>query len=131
MADRDMRPEAHEDWSDRNQTLRHSGTKTPWDDQALLHDPNDYSALGGPDDQPAYGRSRSDNGTYPFADQDGPYDRDTQPAERGGYMKLHAPHGQGRESFDQPRQPVTEAKDEQTDEVKRAKPPLRAQEFPG
>jgi hypothetical protein len=89
MADRDMSPDAREQWSERNQTLRHSGVKRPGDDAALLHDPDDYSALGGPEDEPAYGRSRSDNGHYPFNPLCGSYDRDTRAdtQERGGFTK--------------------------------------------
>jgi hypothetical protein len=100
MADRDMSPDAREQWSERNQTLRHSGVKQPGDDQALLHDPDDYSAIGGPEDEPAYGRSRSDNGHYPFGPNCGPYDRDTRAdgQDRGGYMTQRF-SSRGRASF--------------------------------
>jgi hypothetical protein len=93
MADRDMSPDAREEWSLRNQTLRHSGTKTDWDDQALLDDPDDYSRVGGPEGEPAYGRTRSDAGHYPFNPFGGPYDRDTlaNDHERGGYLKRQEP----------------------------------------
>jgi hypothetical protein len=93
MADRDMSPEAREQWSPRNQTLRHSGTKTEWDDEALLHDPDDYSRVGGPEGEPAYGRTRSDDGHYPFNAFGGPYDRDTlqNDHDRGGYIKRKEP----------------------------------------
>jgi hypothetical protein len=88
MADRDMSPDAREQWSQRHQTLRHSGVKLPGDDQALLHDPDDYSALGGPENEPAYGRTRSDDGHYPFSSIGGPYDRDARADTlgRGGYL---------------------------------------------
>lgn len=89
MADRDMSPDAREQWSQRNQTLRHSGVRRPGDDDALLHDPDDYSALGGPEDEPAYGRTRSDDGHYPFGPLSDSYDRDGRAdmQERGGYVK--------------------------------------------
>lgn len=96
MADRDMSPDAREQWSQRNQTLRHSGVKRPDDDQALLHDPDDYSAVGGPENEPAYGRTRSDNGHYPFNSIQGPYDRDTRAdtdaSDRGGYLTKKFSH---------------------------------------
>jgi hypothetical protein len=93
MNTRDFRPGMREQWSDRNQTLRHAGEKRPRDDLALLHNPTDYSALGGPEDERVYGRTRSDNGNYPWNPFGDAYDRDT-PAnlhERGGYLKLHEP----------------------------------------
>src|SRR5687767_7195841 len=85
---RDFRRDAHEQWSERNQTLRHAGEKRPRDDQALLQDPADYSAVGGPEDERVYGHSRSDNGHYPWNSYGGAYDRDTPagPA-RGGFIK--------------------------------------------
>jgi hypothetical protein len=93
MADRDMSPQVHELWSARHQTLRHSGVKFPDDDDALLEDPTDFSRVGGPESEPAYGRTRSDTGHYPFNPFGGPYDRDTLASdrERGGYLKLHQP----------------------------------------
>lgn len=86
---RDFRPGVHEQWSQRNQTLRHAGEKRPRDDQALLHDPDDYSAVGGPDDERVYGRTRSDSGSYPWNPNGGPSDRDVPPSQitRGGYLK--------------------------------------------
>ena len=90
MADRDMSPDAHEQWSERNQTLRHSGIKLPGDDDALREDPPDYSRVGGPENERAYGRTRSDIGHYPYNPLGGPYDRDTLPSEeRGGYLNPH------------------------------------------
>ena len=77
---RDFRPSAHEQWSERNQTLRHAGEKRPRDDQALLHNPYDYSGVGGPDDERVYGRTRSDDGNYPWNPNGGPYDRDMPPS---------------------------------------------------
>jgi hypothetical protein len=86
---RDFRPGKHEQWSERNQTLRHAGEKRPRDDDALLHNPDDYSAIGGPDDQRVYGRTRSDSGSYPWNPNGGPYDRDVPPSQtsRGGYLQ--------------------------------------------
>lgn len=95
MVFRDLRPGAREQWSERNQTLRHGGEKRPRDDQALLHNPTDYSALGGPDDERIYGHTRSDNGYYPWNASGGAYDRDTPASQiqRGGYLKVRAPDG--------------------------------------
>ena len=92
MATRDFRRGKHEQWSDRNQTLRHAGEKRPNDDRALLHNPDDYSAVGGPDDERVYGRTRSDNGNFPWNPNGGPYDRDIPPSQvtRGGYLKQWA-----------------------------------------
>jgi hypothetical protein len=94
MPTRDLRPGHFEQWSDRNQTLRHAGEKRLRDDDALLENPPDYSAVGGPDDERVYGHARSDNGYYPWNHWGGQYDRDTRGAqiERGGYLKRHAPH---------------------------------------
>jgi hypothetical protein len=90
---RDFRPGVYEQWSERNQTLRHAGEKRPRDDRALLHNPYDYSGVGGPDDERVYGRTRSDNGNYPWNPNGGPYDRDMPPSlsARGGYLKKSAP----------------------------------------
>lgn len=56
----------------------------------LFAAPTDYSAVGGPDNEPAYGRSRSVAGEYPFNENGGPHDRD-EPAhvERGGIQTRH------------------------------------------
>ena len=92
MTVRDFRPSAHEEWSKRNQTLRHAGEKRPRDDNALLHNPYDYSGIGGPDDERVYGRIRSDSGYYPWNPNGGPVDRDVPPSQRqrGGYLKQWA-----------------------------------------
>jgi len=89
MAVRDFRRSAHEEWSERNQTLRHAGEKRPRDDRALLHNPDDYSAVGGPDDERVYGHTRRDDGYYPWNSNGAAYDRDVPPTqiERGGYLK--------------------------------------------
>jgi hypothetical protein len=54
-------------------------------EEELFGDPPDFSAVGGPDTEPAYGRTRALAGEYPFNEQGGPYDRD-EPShvERGG-----------------------------------------------
>jgi hypothetical protein len=59
-------------------------------DEELTEDPKDYSAVGGPESEPAYGRTRAVAGEYPFNEQGGPYDRD-EPShvERGGIMTHH------------------------------------------
>lgn len=89
---RDLRPGRLEQWSPRNQTLRHAGELRAGDDQAMLHDPGDYSAIGGPDDQRVYGYIRSDDGSYPWNRYGGPRNRDTPESwlERGGYRKYVA-----------------------------------------
>jgi hypothetical protein len=59
-------------------------------DEELTGDPKDYSAVGGPENEPAYGRTRAVAGEYPFNEHGGPYDRD-EPAhvERGGIPTRH------------------------------------------
>jgi len=66
----------------------HDAAATP--DEGLFHTPADYSAIGGPDSEPAYGRTRSLAGEYPFNEQGGSNDRD-EPAhcERGGIQTHH------------------------------------------
>jgi hypothetical protein len=62
--------------------------KTP--EEELLGDPPDFSAVGGPENEPAYGRSRALAGEYPFNDHGGPYDRDEpSQVERGGIQTHH------------------------------------------
>jgi hypothetical protein len=53
-------------------------------------DPSDFSAVGGPDSEAAYGRTRALDGEYPFNEHGGSYDRD-EPAhlERGGIQTHH------------------------------------------
>ena len=80
MIVRDFRPGVNEQWSEHFQTLRHAGEKSPEDDRALLHDPDDYSGVGGPDDERIYGHNRSDDGHYPWNANGGAYDRDTPPS---------------------------------------------------
>ncbi len=62
--------------------------RTPPDE--LFEDPADFSAVGGPENEPAYGRTRAVAGEYPFNEHGGPYDRD-EPShlERGGYQTRH------------------------------------------
>ncbi len=78
-------------WSERDQGL-HRKWEAPEREQAAgLEDPTDYSAVGGPENERAYGRSRSDTGSYPFGHGEGPADRDPygESHDRGGYLKLH------------------------------------------
>jgi hypothetical protein len=97
MPTRDLRPGHAEQWSERNQTLRHAGEKRVRDDNALLENPSDYSAVGGPDDERVYGHTRSDIGYFPWNPHGGPHDRDSLDEQegRGGYQKKHAPHAEG------------------------------------
>jgi len=92
MPTRDFRPGHLEQWSPRNQTLRHAGEWRAQDDQALLHEPTDYSAVGGPDDQRIYGHTCSDDGAYPWGPWGEPRNRDIPATarQRGGYMKCVA-----------------------------------------
>ena len=55
-------------------------------DAELFERPKDYSAVGGPDTEAAYGRTRCVAGEYPFNANGGPRDRD-EPSriQRGGY----------------------------------------------
>jgi hypothetical protein len=59
-------------------------------EEELFGDPTDFSAVGGPDSEPAYGRTRALAGGHPFNEQGGPYDRD-EPSrvERGGIQTHH------------------------------------------
>jgi hypothetical protein len=62
----------------------------PASDEEVFNDPKDYSAIGGPDTEPAYGRSRAAAGEYPFNEQGGPHDRDERShTERGGIQTHH------------------------------------------
>jgi len=90
-------PHATEDeyWSDLDQGLhRKSEAKDPSEKHedekhARLADPADYSAIGGPETERSYGRTRSDSGEYPFGPHLGAADRDPYgKPERGGYLKL-------------------------------------------
>jgi hypothetical protein len=82
-------------WSDRDQGLHHKWEAPEGDEHARLRDPVDYSAIGGPESERVYGRSRSDTGDYPFGRYQGAADRDPYgPRERGGYVKRAGPdHG--------------------------------------
>jgi hypothetical protein len=84
-------------WSNRDQGLHHDWEAPERDEQAELHDPIDYSAIGGPESERSYGRTRSDTGDYPFGRFQGSADRDPYgPLDRGGYVKLHGPdYGRG------------------------------------
>lgn len=80
-------------WSDRDQGLHRKWEEPERDDEAELQDPADYSAIGGPEGERSYGRSRSDTGDYPFGRYEGAADRDDyiENRQRGGYLKLHGP----------------------------------------
>lgn len=82
-------------WSDKDQGLHRKWEEPERDEHALRRDPIDYSAIGGPESERSYGRSRSDTGDYPFGRYQGAADRDSYgPAQRGGYMKHGGPdHG--------------------------------------
>ena len=82
MIVRDFRPGVNEQWSEHFQTLRHAGEKSPEDDRALLHDPDDYSGVGGPDDERIYGHNRSDDGHYPWNANGGAYDANARATQR-------------------------------------------------
>jgi hypothetical protein len=62
----------------------------PSPDDELRTDPPDFSAVGGPEGEAAYGRTRAIAGEYPFNAHGGPYDRD-EPShvERGGSQTHH------------------------------------------
>ena len=91
MGRRIPRANEREYWSDRDQGLHRKWEEPERDDDAALEDPTDYSAIGGPESERSYGRSRSDTGNYPFGRDEGPADRDDriENRQRGGYMKLH------------------------------------------
>lgn len=79
-------------WSNRDQGLHHKWEAPEREEAAELHDPVDYSAIGGPENERSYGRARSDTGDYPFGRYQGSADRDPYgPLDRGGYLKLHGP----------------------------------------
>jgi hypothetical protein len=82
----------HEYWSDLDQGLHHDWETLEREPQALLRDPTDYSAIGGPEGERSYGRTRSDTGDYPFGRDEWAADRDpySEIPERGGYLKLHS-----------------------------------------
>jgi len=80
-------------WSERDQGLHHKWEAPEREAAAGLEDPSDYSAVGGPENERAYGRTRSDTGSFPFGRNEGAADRDPYGAnqDRGGYLKLHGP----------------------------------------
>jgi hypothetical protein len=91
MAERPSQPNDKEYWYDREQVLHRVEEKPLRDYPARRVDPDDFSAVGGPENEHAYGRTRNDVGDYPFDGQGGPYDRDEKgyEQERGGYIKKH------------------------------------------
>jgi hypothetical protein len=92
MTHRIPRPNDREYWSNRDQGV-HRGNAGAHHDEPAAPDPPDYSAIGGPEDERAYGRSRSDTGDYPFGLHEGQADRDGYGPSlvRGGYLKRHGP----------------------------------------
>jgi hypothetical protein len=91
MAEHPSQPNNKEYWYDREQVLHRVEEKPLRDYPARRVDPDDFSAVGGPEGQYAYGRTRNDVGDYPFDGSGGPYDRDEKgfESERGGYLKRH------------------------------------------
>lgn len=82
-------------WSDHDQGLHRKWEEPERDEHARMRDPMDYSAIGGPESERSYGRTRSDTGDYPFGPHQGAADRDQYgPVRRGGYLKHGGPgHG--------------------------------------
>ncbi len=95
MANRIPHSGQDEYWSDRDQGLHRKWEDSTRDEHARTRDPADYSAIGGPERERSYGRTRSDTGDYPFGPHAGAADRDQYgPVERGGYFKHGGPdHG--------------------------------------
>jgi hypothetical protein len=91
MAEYPSHPNYKEFWYDRDQGVHRIEDRRRMHDPALMSDPDDFSAIGGPESESAYGRSRNDVGDFPFDGSGGPYDRDTRGYEqdRGGYIKKH------------------------------------------
>jgi hypothetical protein len=101
MAHRIPHSTQDEYWSERDQGLHHKWEAPEREEAAGLEDPMDYSAVGGPENQRAYGRTRSDTGSFPWGREQGAADRDPygQAQERGGYLKLHGPdYGRGTDT---------------------------------
>lgn len=93
MENRRVEGNRQEYWSDRDQVLHRTEEQQERDDRARARDPMDYSAIGGPESERSYGRTRNDSGGYPFGAREAAADRDVYgPAiSRGGYRKLHRP----------------------------------------
>ncbi len=91
MAEHPSQPNYKEYWYDREQSLHRVEEKPVRDYPATYVDPDDYTAVGGPEGERAYGRNRNDVGDYPFDQGGGAYDRDMKGFEqdRGGYIKRH------------------------------------------
>jgi hypothetical protein len=91
MAEYPSRPNYKEFWYDRDQGVHRVEDRQLLRESALMSDPDDFSAIGGPESESAYGRSRNDVGDFPFDAHGGPYDRDVLGYEqdRGGYIKKH------------------------------------------
>jgi hypothetical protein len=92
MAEHPSQPNNKEYWYEREQVLHRVEEKPVRDYPARLVDPDDFSAVGGPEGEHSYGRTRNDVGDYPFDGEGGPYDRDEKgfERERGGYIKRHS-----------------------------------------
>lgn len=74
-------------WSNVDQGVHRSWEGPQHDQPARLQDPIDYSAVGGPENERAYGRARSDTGRYPFTPHGAAPDRDPYgPPRRGRYL---------------------------------------------
>ncbi len=98
MSERELPKGPQDEWSQRQDTLRRRGEKQPGDDAARTENSTDFSAVGGPESEASYGRTRSDTGYFPRNAEGGPHDRDTRPTdERGGYLKKPRPDPQTRE----------------------------------
>ena len=93
MPDRRIPPAPTDEyWSQGDQVLHHKWEAPEHEGPVQHEDPSDYSALGGPESERAYGRTRSDDGSFPFRHGGGAGDRDPYAQyERGGYLKLHGP----------------------------------------
>lgn len=79
-------------WSERDQGLHHKWEAPQTEPAAPREGFADYSAVGGPENERAYGRTRSEGGG-PGSRSDGAADRDPygQNPGRGGYFKRHSP----------------------------------------
>jgi hypothetical protein len=92
MAEYPSQPNDKEYWYGREQVLHRVEEKAVRDYPTRRDDPDDFSAVGGPEGEKSYGRTRNDVGHFPFDDAGGAYDRDAYGVEqgRGGYIKRHA-----------------------------------------
>lgn len=78
-------------WSELDQGVHRKADDSGKDRWAHLTDPADYSTIGGPEHERAYGRTRNDPGTFPFRADGGASGRDPYGAcGRGGYLRRTA-----------------------------------------